>query len=298
MQDLLRVILKWGLRLFLKPVFSGWMPIGIQRFWFRVMSATNLPPRGMRFAAVTMNGVPAEQLLVGEGGARVVLYLHGGGYCIGSPATHRPLAARIAHAAGATCYVPDYRLAPEHPHPAALDDALAAYRWLLSQGHKPADLALGGDSAGGGLVLACAVAMRDSGLALPAALVLISPWSDLTLSGRTGATHAWRDPILSRAIVALWAKCYLGTQPADHPLCSPLFAKLTGLPPVLIQVGSEEILLDDSVRLAERARAAGVKVTLTQYEGMWHDFQVHAPVLHDSARAIAEIGGFLRAHWR
>jgi len=294
MQVFLRVLLSWSIRLLLKPVFSGWVPIGLQRFWTRVMTASSLPPRGTRVEPIDMNGVPAERVTTAGAGSRVVLFLHGGGYCVGSPRTHRALAAHIARAAEAVSYVPDYRLAPEHPHPAALEDALAAYRWLLSHIIKPAQIVIGGDSAGGGLALACAIAIRDAGLALPAALVLISPWTDLTLSGDSTKTHARRDPMLSHSIGALWSRLYLGPHPADHPLCSPLFANLAGLPPMLIQVGSEEILLSDSQRLEQRATAAGVSVKLSRYDGMWHDFQAHAGVLRESDSAITEIGSFVK----
>ena len=296
MQTFLRVLLSWSLRLLLKPVFSGWVPIGFQRFWIRVMAASSLPPRGARGEVVDMNGVSAERVTTPQSGGRVVLYLHGGGYCVGSCATHRPLAAHIARAAGAVSYVPEYRLAPEHPHPAALDDALVAYRWLLSQNIKPAQIAIGGDSAGGGLAVATALAIRDAGLPQPAALVLISPWVDLTLSGDSAKTHAARDPMLSHSIGALWSRLYIGTHAANHPLCSPLFANLAGLPPMLIQVGSEEILLSDSQRLEQRAQTAGVKVQLHLYDKMWHDFQLQAGVLRESDAAIAEIGAFVKQH--
>jgi monoterpene epsilon-lactone hydrolase len=296
MQTFVRALLSGSLRLLLKPAFSGWMPIGIQRFWLRVMSASSLPPRGTRAEVVDMGGVSAERVTTPQSGERVVLYLHGGGYCVGSCATHRALAARIARAAGATCYVPEYQLAPEHPHPAALDDALVAYRWLLSQNLKPAQIAIGGDSAGGGLAVATALAIRDAGLPQPAALVLISPWVDLTLSGDSIKTRAARDPMLSHSIGALWSRLYLGTHAANHPLCSPLFSNLAGLPPMLIQVGSEEILLSDSQRLEQRAKTSGVEAQAHLYDRMWHDFQVHAGVLHEADAAIAEIGEFVKQH--
>lgn len=293
-QSFLRSLLFWSIRLLLKPVFSGWMPIGIQRFWLKIISASSLPPRGTRAEAVDMNGVSADRLTTPSSGTPVLLFLHGGGYCIGTPRTHRALAAHIARAAGATAFVPAYRLAPEHPHPAALEDALTAYRWLLAQGTHPSLIVMGGDSAGGGLTLAAAVAIRDAGLPSPGALVLISPWADLTLSGESAKTRARRDPMLSHAVGDLWSRLYLGSHAADHPACSPLFAALAGLPPMLIQAGSEEILLSDAERLAQRARTAGVRVQLTLYEGMWHDFQMHAGVLRESDTAITEMGNFVK----
>lgn len=294
MQDMLRWLLFWSIRLLLKPVLSGGIPIAVQRFWTRVMTASSRPPRGTRVEPLDMNGVPAERLSLPQSGTRTLLYLHGGGYCVGSSRTHRGLAAHIARAAGATVHVPDYRLAPEHPHPAALDDALAAYRWLLARGTSPAQIILGGDSAGGGLALAAAVAMRETKLPLPAALVLLSPWADLTLSGDSARTHIGRDPMLTPSILGLWSRLYLGGHPPDHPACSPLFVPLAGLPPMLIQVGSEETLLSDSQQLAEKARAAGVPVRLSLYEGLWHDFQAHAGLLREADRAITEIGDFVK----
>lgn len=297
MQIILRTLLKYILRLLLKPVLSSHVPIKLQRVWLQVMSASSLPPRGTHHTNITMNGVPAERVVVDETARRVVLYLHGGGYCIGSPATYRALAAHIARAADAVSYVPNYRLAPEYPHPAALDDAVAAYRWLLAQNDGASQqIVIAGDSAGGGLTLALAIAVRDIGLQPPAALVLISPWTDLTLSGSSVRTHARHDPILSFSITELWSRLYTGTNPAIHPLCSPLFAKLNGLSPMLIQVGSEEILLSDSIRLAETAKGAGVEVRMHEYPGMWHDFQIHAGVLRDADAAIAEIGAFVQRH--
>lgn len=296
-QALLRSSFKASLCLLVKPAFSGWTPIGFQRAWMRAISATSLPPRGTRSQRLRMDQIPALRVSTGAPEGAAVLYLHGGGYCIGSPETHRALAGHIAKAGGAACFLPDYRLAPEHPHPAALEDALAAYRWLLAQPQAPSKIAIAGDSAGGGLTLALALAIRAAGLPQPAALVLMSPWTDLALTGASFMERAARDPILSPAIGRLWSRLYLGAQSPREPLCSPLYADLAGLPPMLLQVGSEEILLDDSRRLATRARAAGVAVTLNEYQGLWHDFQLQAGILQASDAAIAEIGAFLRQHW-
>jgi acetyl esterase/lipase len=166
---------------------------------------------------------------------------------------------------------------------------------LLAQGHAAHDIVIAGDSAGGGLTLATAVAIRDRNLPQPAALVLISPWVDLSLSGESIMSRAARDPILRPSWLRWSAKAYCGNHSAENPLCSALFANLAGLPPMLIQVGSEEILLDDSLRLEQRAKAAGVEVKLHQYEGMWHDFQAHVGVLRESNETFAEIADFLGA---
>lgn len=294
MQVIIRSILKWGIRLLLKPVLSSRVPIKLQRFWSRVIVASSLPPRGMRKSETTMEGVPGEKLTIGTHGSRALLYLHGGGYCIGSPATHRTLAAHVARAAQAVAYVPAYRLAPEYPHPAAVNDALASYRYVLAQGYDARQVIVAGDSAGGGLALALALAVRDAGIPAPAALLLISPWTDLTLSGDTARTHARRDPMLSPDIGQLWSRLYLGTHAANEPLCSPLFANLAGLPPMLIQVGSEEILLADSTRLARAALAAGVAVELHEYPRMWHEFQIHAGALREADEALTEMREFVK----
>jgi len=205
-----------------------------------------------------------------------VLYLHGGGYVIGSSRSHRHLAAAIGDAAKTRVLLPNYRLAPEHPFPAAVEDAVEAYRWLLDRMLiAPERIVIAGDSAGGGLTVATLLALRDAYLPLPAAGVCISPWVDLTCSGSTYVTRADADPIVTREGVAAMATAYLGSADAKDPLASPLFADLQGLPPLLIHVGDDEVLLDDSVQLAERARKAGVDATLDVWPKMvhvWHWF--------------------------
>ncbi len=224
-----------------------------------------------------------------------MLYLHGGGYVIGSPRSHRHLAAAIATAAGSSALLLEYRCAPEAPFPAAVDDAVAAYRWLLDQGVSAGGIAIAGDSAGGGLTVATLLALRDAGLALPAAGVCISPWVDLTCSGASYATKAVADPIVKRAGVDEMARAYLGAADRRTPLASPLFADLRGLPPLLIQVGSEEVLLDDSVQLAERARAAGVDTTLEVWDQMIHVWHWFLPLLDEAEEAVAAVGRFAGA---
>ncbi|MDP9139888.1 MAG: alpha/beta hydrolase [Pseudomonadota bacterium] len=234
---------------------------------------------------------------VGEPSAGLaILYLHGGGYNIGSARGYRVITGRFARAAQTSVYTPDYRLAPEHPHPAALEDAVAAYRWLGEQGVRR--IALAGDSAGGGLALATALALRDAGDPMPIALALISPWTDLAAYGETIKTHAARDPSQSPDGLARWARNYANGLPLEHPLCSPLYADLRGLPPILVHVGSEEIVLSDSLRLRDRASAAGVDIQIREFEGLWHDFQLHAGMLAEAEESLKELAQFLSRHLR
>jgi acetyl esterase/lipase len=243
---------------------------------------------------VEVGGVPADRVEHETAtGDRAVIYLHGGGYVVGSPRVQGAIAAHLARASGATVYALDYRLAPENPFPAALDDSRAAYEWLLQRGADPGRVALAGDSAGGGLALATAAAARDAGTPMPGALVLISPWVDLTLSGETIHSKARDDAMLTRAWLTQCAEGYLDGASPDDPMASPLFADLGGLPPTLIQVGTREILLSDAVRLAERAAAAGVDVRLRRHDGLGHAFQLHAGALRASDRAIVEAAEFL-----
>jgi phosphinothricin tripeptide acetyl hydrolase len=226
---------------------------------------------------------------------RVVLYLHGGGYVIGSPRSHRHLAAAIAGGAGASALLLDYRLAPEHPFPAAVEDATAAYRWLLDQAIAPERIVIAGDSAGGGLTVATLLALREARVPLPAGGVCISPWVDLTCSGASYATKADADPIVQRSGVEEMARAYLGATSPRTPLASPLFADLRGLPPLLIHVGSDEVLLDDAVQLAARAKAAGVDVTLEVYDRMIHVWHWFLPMLDEAQTAVEAIGRFVRS---
>lgn len=251
----------------------------------------------VRCEAVVAGGVPGEWIVPpGAEESRVVLYLHGGGYVIGSVNTHRDMVSRIARAAQARALAIDYRLAPEHPFPAAVEDAMAAYRWLLASGVPAERIAIAGDSAGGGLTLATLLALRDAGDPLPAAAVCISPWTDLAVTGESMDTKADVDPMIRKAEAIEGAKLYLAGADPKTPLASPLYADLSGLPHLLIQVGTHETLLDDSVRLGERARAAGVDVTLEQWEEMIHVWHFFAFILPEAQQAIDRIGQFVREH--
>jgi epsilon-lactone hydrolase len=238
--------------------------------------------------------VPAEWVVAaGADSDRVLLYLHGGAYQIGSPATHRHMVALLSGAAGARVLSVDYRLAPEHPFPAALDDAVTAYRWLLATGTDRGVLALAGDSAGGGLALATLVALRDAGEAMPAAAVVLSPWTDLALTGESLRTRADADVLIKPGGMAETAEAYLAGQDPRHPYASPLYADLHGLPPLLIHVGDAEVILDDSTRLAARARDHGVDVTLEVWDEMPHVWHAFAGLLPEADQAIERIGGWL-----
>lgn len=227
---------------------------------------------------------------------RTMLYLHGGGFAVGSARSHRDIAGRLALAAHARVVSLDYRLAPENPFPAALEDALAAYRWTIAREARPQDVVVAGDSAGGGLVLSTLVALRDSGEPLPAAAVCISPWVDLEALGTSMTTNVALDPTIQRDGVLRAAALYLGSADPRTPLASPIHADLAGLPPLLIQVGTAETLLDDARRIAELAWRAGVAVTLEIWEGMVHDWHLFACMLHEGREAIDRIGRFARHH--
>jgi monoterpene epsilon-lactone hydrolase len=244
---------------------------------------------------VNVDGVPAEWIEAPDANLGVILYLHGGAYALGSINTHRAFIARLSHATGMRALALDYRLAPEHPYPAALEDALTAYRWLLTQGISPAQIIIAGDSAGGGLTLATMVALRDAGLPLPAGGICISPWTDMANTGESIQKNAHLDPVLRPDYLGKYAQLYTGTQPATDPLISPVYADLTSLPPLLIQVGTDEIILDDSIRFAERAKEAGVDVTLEIYDGMFHVFQM-AWILPEAKKAMDSIVFFVRQY--
>jgi epsilon-lactone hydrolase len=267
------------------------------RAGFEKMAAAFPVEADIKVEPVSAGGVKSEWVTApGADAGRAILYLHGGGYVIGSLNTHRALAGRLSRAAKARVLVIDYRLAPEHPFPAAVDDSLAAYRWMLAQGLKPARIGVAGDSAGGGLTFATLVAIRDAKLAMPAAAVPISPWVDMEGIGESMKTKAAADPMVQRAGLLEMAKTYLGGKDARSPLAAPLYADLTGLPPLLIQVGTAETLMDDSTRIAERARKAGVKVTLRPWENMVHVWHLFAPMLDEGQQAIEEAGEFIRTH--
>ena len=254
------------------------------------------PAADVQCEPVDVDGVPGEWVAASNADAeRILYYLHGGGYTIGSIKSHRELVSRLSRATAARALLVEYRLAPENRFPAALEDALTGYRWLISNGADPARMVIAGDSAGGGLTVATLVALRDAGDPLPAAGVCISPWLDMEATGESMKTRVDRDPWIEPDLILLGAEVYLG-EGADrrNPLANPLHADLTGLPPLLVQVGDSEVLLDDSTRLAARAKAAGVYVTLEVWDEMVHVFQAFAFMLPEGQQAIDRIGEFVR----
>jgi acetyl esterase/lipase len=255
------------------------------------------PPAGVSVARLDADGVPAAWIVPrGLETKRTVLYLHGGGYNAGSIASHLPLTSSIAVAAKARVLAIDYRLAPEHLFPAAVEDAQRAYQWLLKESAQANQIVLAGDSAGGGLTLSLLLSLREKGLPLPAAAVCLSPWTDLTCSGESWATNAKVDFMLKRVTTVKAAKLYLGDADPRTPLASPLFADPDGLPPLLIQVGSEEVLLSDSTQFADKARLAGVDVTLENWKGMQHVWQYSVSMLPEGRQAVTRIGEFIIQH--
>ncbi|NJD31445.1 MAG: alpha/beta hydrolase [Gammaproteobacteria bacterium] len=287
--------LRFLLKALLQPGFRATRPIEQQRRWLEKVSRLTLAPKGAIFAPGTSGGVPGEWVAPRQGGPdgrKVLLYLHGGAYCVGSPRTHRAITGHLALRCRSRVFALDYRLAPEHPFPAAIEDGVAAYRGLLDAGHEPHDIAIAGDSAGGGLALATALKLRELGRPFPAALVAFSPWVDL--APRAGCGVPRGETMIEPAWLDVSAGHYLAGRDPAEPLASPVRADLAGLPATLVQVGTDEVLLSDSERLYERLRAAGVDARLTVYPRRWHVFQSGAGVLRDADRALDEVAGFLR----
>jgi epsilon-lactone hydrolase len=253
------------------------------------------PPVHTRTASVDANGVRADLITTPDSDPeRHVLFLHGGAFIIGSPNLYRHLTWRIASAARSRLLVVDYRLAPEHPYPAALDDAFTAYDWLVTRGTEPRRVAFMGDSAGGGLVFSLMLRLRDEGYPLPAAAVALSPWTDLALTGASLRMNTACDPMLSGDDPSLFVNDYLAGADPRSPYVSPLYGDPAGLPPTFIQVGSDEVLRDDAVRMADRMRVAGCHVELEIWPRMPHVWHVFVPLIPEARRAIERVGAFVR----
>lgn len=292
-QRLIAASLRGALKVLIGPAFLSRAPLTLQRRWLAALSKASLPARGVPRRDLHFGSVPVE--LVGEGRSGTVLYLHGGGYVSGGPNTHRALTSHLARQLDATVAVVDYRLAPEYPCPAALDDAITVYRALLDNGHPAERIAVVGDSAGGGLALAVLQHLRDDGhLPAPAAGVLLSPWVDLTLTRTPERLDG--EVMLNLPWLAFAAQAYAGNG-RDKPEASPLFGNLSGLPPLLIQCGSDEILRGDSDRLAAALSGVDTQARYQLFPHRWHVFQLHAGLLSDSDDALRSIGDFLAKHY-
>lgn len=291
-QQLLAAVFRATLRTLMKPMFHPRIPTSLLRAGMRTLTTTTLRAAGVNMQPISLSGVPGEAASPDQPGDSAVLYLHGGAYCVGSPATHRAITSHLAHDSGATVFAIDYRLAPEHPFPAASDDALTAYRWLLENGYAPEKVFIAGDSAGGGLTLATALQIRDQGLPAPGGLILLSPWVDLSLS-RSADPQQPDEVMLSWPTLEHAAALYAGEQ-RRHPLVSPLQADLDRLPPTLIIVGTDEILLGDSEALYKKMASAGTPVRLSVYQNMWHVFPIQAGALATANAAITEMAAWIK----
>jgi monoterpene epsilon-lactone hydrolase len=272
-------------RMFFRKTFKEKrLTIAENRAWSaKNAQLTNRIPKDATVEKFEINGVPAAWIRPSTAaGEKIILHFHGGGYVTGSIDSHLMMCIPMAQTLKMNLLLPEYRLAPENPFPAALDDALKSYRWLLTQGYKSSDIIVSGDSAGGE--------------PLPAVVVVMSPWADLTHKGQSHVTKADSETVLKTEVLKEWALCYADEANLSNPLVSPVYADFHGFPPLLIQVGSEEILLDDSLLLTEKAKADGVAVTLKVWDGIWHVWQALGDFLPESRKAFEELGQFVQEH--
>ncbi|RBW48408.1 alpha/beta hydrolase [Marinobacter sp. F3R11] len=293
LQHLLETGLRQTMNRLVRPTLHPAVPVSVQRTLISQAYRSSVPPRGCRFQSDTLADIPVIRSSFGQATRGAVLYLHGGAYIIGSAATHRGITGHLARASGCMVVAPDYRLAPEHPFPAALDDAEAVWLALIEEGFTPGQIAIAGDSAGGGLAIALAMRLRDRNQPLPASLTVFSPWTDLTQEALYSPEC---EPVLQAKWTAKAAKLYAAQESLRNPLISPVFGNFEGLPPILIQVGSQEILLNDAERLAEAARMAGVKTQLEVFNNLWHVFQIHSGQLERATAAVKTAGEHIRAY--
>jgi acetyl esterase/lipase len=253
--------------------------------------------KGIKVKPTLLNGIKAEWLLPEKrDNQRVLLYMHGGGYAIGSLDTHRGIASKMAKVLEMPALIFEYRLAPENPYPAALKDSINIYKWLLENDYEANQIIFAGDSAGGGLTIAMLLWLRDNKYPLPAGAICLSPWTDLTSTGHSVIARASRDPFIRPDEIIVWGQQYANNEPLTNPYISPLFGDLEGLPPLLVQVGTEELLFDDSIRLVEKAKHQGVEVELHIGEGMVHVWQTFWQYLPEGRAAIHQIGDFYRKY--
>lgn len=294
-QKVLTAGLKFALRVSFKALVRPPMPVKWQRRFVAALVSIGRLASSVIFEQYRVGDINVETVSPPNASAgKAVLYFHGGAYCLGSAKTHRSLTSHLAKGSSVRLVVPNYRLAPEHPFPAAQDDAFKCYTALLAEGYSPSDIIVGGDSAGGGLALSLVLRLQKEGIALPAGLVLLSPLVDLTLSGRSIVERRRREPMLAQSWIMQGIAMYASEKDITDPGCSPLLANLENFPPMHIQVGSEEVLFDDAARLAEKARKSGVAVSFEEFMGCWHVFQMQAGTLKVADRAIESSAAFIR----
>ena len=293
MRSLQSYATRWTIKNLIPTILNTETAIPVQRKKLDKLMGTAPLPWGVSARKVNIRGLSALWIDVDAKNQRTLLFLHGGAYNIGSINSHKELAARLGKAAKANVLLIDYRLAPEHAFPAGLDDAVMAYQWLLRQGYKASNISIVGDSAGGGLALAAAIKLRDTGIPLPACLCLISPWTDLTMSGDSVKSNATKDIMLNPAWMRLMAHNYAGPDKLADPLASPHYGEYKGLPPIIIHVGADELILSDSERLASKAKENGVEVTIDINPDMWHIWHIHAGFMPEAKKALKKLGRFI-----
>jgi monoterpene epsilon-lactone hydrolase len=296
MRSLQSCATKWTVKNLSAPIFNADTPIRKQRKRLDKLMGIPPLPRGVSARALTICDLSALWIDVNEKTQRTLLFLHGGAYNIGSIDSHKELAAQLGIAAKANVLLIDYGLAPENAFPAGLNDAEMAYQWLLRQGYKASSITIAGDSAGGGLALALAMKLRDSNVPLPACLCLISPWTDLTMSGESIRVNATKDIMLNPAWMRQLAHNYAGPDHLANPLVSPHYGEYKGLPPIIVQVGADELVLSDSERMASKAKESGVDISLEVNPDMWHVWHVHAAYMPEAKKALKKLGRFIISH--
>lgn len=292
-QPLLEAGLRQTMQRMVRPLLSNAVPLKWQRRLIRQAYRSSVPPRSARFTRDDLGNVPVLRTVATQQPVGIILYLHGGGYILGSADTHRGITGHLAKLSGCEVITPVYRLAPEHPFPAALDDAESVYLALINQGQPASSIAVIGDSAGGGLALAMSMRLRDQKQPLPSSITCFSPWTDLTQSN---LYQPECEPVLHTSWTAKAARLYAAGEPLTNPLISPLYGDLSALPPLLVQVGSQEILLNDACRLADKAKRDGVAVQLEIYNSLWHVFQVHSGQLARATQAMTVAANHVKAH--
>lgn len=286
--------IRWLTSRYIKKLDIREAPVPKMRERLDLVGRLGRKAKGVAIEECDVAGLHAEWYRPPESlSGKVFLYLHGGAYALGSCDSHRALASRIAEAAGVDTLLPEYRLAPENPFPAGLDDCVAVYRALLGEGYSADDIIIGGDSAGGGLTAATMLQLRHNGMPLPRAAILLSPFLDVSASGETMKTRAGRDPWFEPENISVVVGHYCPKEDPRNPLVSPVFANVAGLPPMLIHVGDDEILLSDSTRFADKLRQAGIEVELEVFPELWHVFQLFIGAMPESKVAVQKIGAYI-----